>query len=631
MGYRNRVLGYRAHRSWFYPLRLLRRRPAAMLSGAAVLFCLFSLVTLSLLMAEGVYLQDIANGQYGRYYGVLYRLNHRQHRILMEMAPSLEAEFTVIPVYAELEDIDSTEKLAGVTLLTEQTADWYALSAGEGRLPGAGEILLPDWLAKKEPYYRMGQTCSFFFHGEDGVGGRTGISITRELTYTGTAAANDRNLPYAFVTPETAEDILSAAEGQILYDVYFTTPLPSDYAAALVIDALLPALDWPELCTDPRDDWDGIQQRYDALSRRIRYRDFINYNLLDLLNREYMDDPMFFFLILPVILAAALGGAGLLRNETETHLREYGLLKAAGAGNGVLYRTLYGEAALMLGLVILPVLAVTIGIAGPYLRQTEAMLAAQGIAHRFSLPAGNLAAVFLYVLVLTCLFLYLHARRLFTGIPADLLRHTTADDTPEVRLSAWQVLDAPDPVRYMVKVLMKRERKRRMYDAFTQSFLMGVCGYMLVSMLQGGEGMEALYAVYLYGAYLLLAVLGAFSEIRRQKREYALLRQCGAADGTVWRKVRWTQFYATLQGMGVTLALFGVLFLLPVFMSGWIFEGTPVARFLLSSVYLKGVIFSGLAALVLQLGNLGIGQLVMIVPVRRMLNRSILDDLRHVE
>ncbi|MBQ8640712.1 MAG: hypothetical protein IJ480_00715 [Clostridia bacterium] len=616
---------------WYYPMRLLRRRPVTICSGAAVLFCLFSLVTLSLLLAESAYLDAIASGGSGQHYGVLYRLNRRQVLTLQDMAPDLEAECTVIPVYAWLEDIETEESLAGVVPLTAEIVEWYALDSTDGSLPDTGEILLPPQIAAVEPYYRLGQDCSFFFHGEDPLGERTGMSVTRRLLYSGTASANDTDLPYVFVSVDTARDILSAVGGDILYDVYFTTPLPSDYAAALVIDALLPALDWPAGDGDPREESGVLQRRYTSESRRIRYRDFINYELLDLLNREYMDDPLFFFTILPVILAAALGCAGILRDETENHIGEYGLLKASGAGTGVLYGSLYAEAALMLGLAVVPVLGSTLAIAAPYLRHTEEMLAAQGISYRYGLPLGNLVTVLLYILLLTCLFLWLQTRRLFSGVPAALLRRTPADDTPEVRISAWQALNAADPVRYMVKTLFRRERRRRMHSAFTQSFLMGVCGYMLV-LLSAGGGMEGLYAAYLYGAYILLVVLSAFQELRRNRREYALLRQWGTSDKTIWRRVRWVQFYAALQGMGVTLCLFAALFCLPPwFMSGWIFQGSPLALFLLSYEYQSGVIFSCLAAFLLQLGNIVIGQLAMIVPIRRMLRRSILDDLRHEE
>ncbi len=618
----------RGRRFWFYPLRLLKRRPVTLLSGAAVLFCLFSLVSLSLFLAEGSYLSAIAEGNAGRHYAVFYRLTRSQYLTLTDMAPALEAEFTTVPVYAQLEDIESKKSLCGVTVLTRSAADWYALSAGEGTLPDDGEILLPGWLAAKEPYYRLGRECHFFFHKAEDTGE---LSVTRPLRYAGTAAANDNALPYAFVTQETAEDILSAAEGEILYDVYFTTPIPSDYACAQIIDTLLPAMDWPVEDGDPRETYDDdIQRRYKSESRRIRYQDFVNYNLLDLLNREYMDDPLFFFMILPVILAAALGASGLLRDDVEEHLGEYGLLKASGAGTGTLYGTLYTEALLMLALASPPVLVSTFLIARPYLNRVEAMLLSGGISHRFGLPVGNLVTVFLYILLLTCLFVFLHARRLFPAVPTALLRHTAAEDTPEVRISAWEALNAADPVRYMVKTVLGRERKRRLHGAFTHAFLMGVCGYMIVLQLYGGAA-EGLYIVWLYGAYLLLAVLGAFGEIRQNRREYALLRQWGTPDEVILRKARLTQFYAAKQGLLVMVGMFAVLFLLPVFLSGWIFTGTPLSRFLLSPPYTAGVIFSCLAAVLLQLGNFAIGQLVITFPIRRMLQRGILDDLRRVE
>lgn len=53
-----------------------------------------------------------------------------------------------------------------------------------------------------------------------------------------------------------------------------------------------------------------------------------------------------------------------------------------------------------------------LAIARPYLRQTHDLLTAVGISHRFGLPVGNLVTVFLYILVLTCLFLWLRAREL---------------------------------------------------------------------------------------------------------------------------------------------------------------------------------------------------------------------------
>lgn len=615
-------------RLWFYPLRQLRRRPVTLLSGAAVVFCLFSLVSLSLFLAESAYLQDIVDGSAGKHYAVLYHLNRKQAATLTDMAPALEAEFTIIPVYARLEDIETRKALCGVTVLTQTAADWYALSAESGRMPKDEEILLPGWLTAKEPYYRTGQECHFFFHSAADTADPQ--SVTRPLLCAGTASANYSDLPYAFVTQETAEKILSDAEGEIVYDVYFTTPLPSDYACALVIDELLPALDWPVEDGDPRETYrDGIQRRYTSESRRVRYGDFVNYSLLDLLNREYMDDPLFFFMILPVILAAALGASGLLRDDVEDHLSEYGLLKASGAGLRTLYGTLYTEVFLMLALAAPPVLLSTLAIALPYLRQTEAMLAAAGITQHFPLPAGNLLTVFLYILLLTCLFVFLHARRLFPALPIALLKHTAASDTPEVRVSAWEALTAADPVRAMVKTVLQRERKRRLHGAFTHAFLMGVCGYMIVLMADGAAG--GLYALYLYGAYLLLSVIGTYGELRQNRREYALLRQWGTPDSTLRRKVRLTQFYTTLQGMGVMLVLFAVLFFLPVFLSGWVFAGSPAARFLQSSLYLTGVFFSCLAAVLLQLCNFAIGQLTVILPMRRMLSRSILDGLRHTE
>ncbi|MBR4961963.1 MAG: ABC transporter permease [Clostridia bacterium] len=615
------------HQLWFYPTRMLRRRPAVFLSCAAVLFCLFSLVSLSLFLAEGTWLQDIAAGNTGRYYAVLRNLDRGQMLTLTEMAPTLDAEYTAVPVYAHLEDIESRRALCGVTVLTGEVIEWYALDAGEGQMPKAGEILLPAWLSAKESYYRLGQTCHFFFH--DAGKTEAELSVTRPLRFTGTAAANDTDLPYTFVTQETAEDILSAAEGEITYDVYFTTPIPSDYACALLIDTLLPALDWPADDGDPRERYtDDIQRRYRSESRRIRYQDFVNYDLLDLLNREYMDDPLFFFMILPVILAAALGTSTILLDDMEDHLHEYGLLKASGAGMKTLYGTLYTEAFLTLAAAAPAVLLSTFAIARPWLRQTHELLTAGGIAHRFGLPVGNLVTVFLYILLLTCLFLWLRARRLLTAVPGNLLKHTTADDTPEVRISAWEALNSPDPVRYMVKTVLHRERKRRRKGAFTQAFLMGVCGYMIVLQFTGGGGMEALYAVYLYGAYLILSVLGAFGELRQNRREYALLRQWGAPDAVVRRKAMLTRFYDTLQGLYVMGILFGILFILPALLSGWIFTGTPVSRFLLSTAYTKGVVFSALAAALLQIGNFGIGQLAMVIPVRRMLARNILEDLR---
>lgn len=609
---------------WFYPLRQLRHRPVTVLSGAAVLFCLLSMLTLSLILSESGYIAAVTESGTGTHYGVVYRLNREQYLAFLELRDTWEGEFLTVPVYARMEDVETEEGILSLAVLSEETADWYAMDTA----PGTGEILLPSRIVESDSYYIPGTERSCFFHGQNSKGEKAGDAITRSLTVTESEKCNDQNLPYAFVTQDMAKEILSAAGGEITYDLYFTTPHPSDLAAAQIIDRLHSQL---HLRTGIEGD-PFSQTLHPGQTRRIIYQDYINYPLLDLLNREYMDDPSFFFLLLPTILAASFAMAGHLRDNLEDHPGEYGILKASGAGKKTLYGSLYASALLLVLLALPPVLLSVSGIAGMYMDAVNRTLAEQGIRYRFGLPVGNLVTVCLYVLGFTCILTFLVTRRLLSAHPSALLRRVPVENIPDVQMSAWQALNRRDPVGYMVNVQFRRERKRRLYHAFTDSLLMGVCGYMVVTLAVRTGGMiELLYGLYLYGAWLLLMILTAFGEVRQQKRELAILRQCGTSDRTIRRKLRWIQFYSTLSGMGVTVGLFTFLFALPYLLPGMVFNGTPMIEFLLSPAYQFGLLFSLGAALVLETGNLFLGQLVMMIPVQRTLRRGILADLQGTE
>ena len=609
---------------WFYPLRQLRHRPVTVLSGAAVLFCLLSMLTLSLILSESGYIAAVTESGTGTHYGVVYRLNREQYLAFLELRDTWEGEFLTVPVYARMEDVETEEGILSLAVLSEESADWYTIET----VPGAGEILLPSRITETDPYYIPGTERNCFFHGQNSKGEQAGNAITRPLTVTESDTCNDRNLPYAFVTQDMAEEILSAAGGEVTYDLYFTTTRPSDLAAAQIIDRL-----HSQLHLRPGIEGDPFSQTlHPGQTRRIIYRDYINYPLLDLLNREYMDDPSFFFLLLPTILAASFAMAGHLRDNLEDHPGEYGILKASGGGKKTLYGSLYASALLLVLLALPPVLLSVSGIAGVYMDAVNRTLAEQGIRYRFGLPVGNLVTVCLYVLGFTCILTFLVTRRLLSAHPSALLRRVPVENIPDVQMSAWQALNRRDPVGYMVKVQFRRERKRRLYHAFTDSLLMGVCGYMVVTLAVRTGGMiELLYGLYLYGAWLLLMILTAFGEVRQQKRELAILRQCGTSDRTIRRKLRQIQLCTTLLGMGVTVGVFAFLFALPYLLSGWVFNGTPMLRFLLSDAYQFPLLFSLGAALVLETGNLFLGQLVMMIPVQRMLRRGILADLQGTE
>ncbi len=611
---------------WFYPLRQLRYRPVTMLSGAAVLFCLLSMLTLSLILSESGHIAAVTESGTGTHYGVVYRLTREQYLSFLELRDTSfpEGEFLTVPVYARMEDIETEEGILSLAVLSEETADWYAMD----RTPGTGEILLPSRIVESDSYYIPGTERSCFFHGQNSRGEKAGDAITRSLTVTESEKCNDQNLPYAFVTQDMAKEILSAAGGEITYDLYFTTTRPSDLAAAQIIDRL-----HSQLHLRPGIEGDPFSQTLqEGRTRRIIYRDYINYPLLDLLNREYMDDPSFFFLLLPTILAASFAMAEHLRDNLEDHPGEYGILKASGGGKKTLYGSLYASALLVVLLALPPVLLSVSGIAGMYMDAVNRTLAEQGIRYRFGLPVGNLVTVCLYVLGFTCVLLYLLTRRTLSAHPSALLRRVPVENIPDVQMSAWQALNRRDPVGYMVNVQFRRERKRRLYHAFTDSLLMGVCGYMVMTLAGNpGMGMELLYALYLYGAWLLLMVLAAFGEVRQQKRELAILRQCGTPDSTIRRKLRRLQLCTTLSGMGITVGLFAFLLALPYLLPGMVFNGTPMIEFLLSPTYQFGLLFSLGAALVLETGNLFLGQLVMLIPVQRMLRRGILADLQGTE
>ncbi len=638
--------------SFHYGRTILRHRPSTLLSGALLLFCLLSMVTLSLLFAENTYLTTLVEADTGKHYGVLYRLDSREYEILCHSMEEIEAAFTVVPVYGYLEDIESEKAVLGVTVLTGALRAWYGLD-WQGTLTD-NHILLPPSLPEREPYYRGMVSRSFFFHGENTYGSRVEggketvetISITRELTILDTVDTCDRALPYAFVTATTAEDILSATGGDILYDVYFTTPIASDYAVAQVVDTLLHAIDRDERENDTDKIREGLRQytgdpvwsgrrqvRYASDTRQIMYMEFIHYELLDLLNREYMDDPMFFLLILPVILASAFAMAGFLRDDTEKHMDEYGLLKASGTGIKTMYGMVYAQSLLMLLLAMPPVLLGTAVIAGLYDNATAVLFREKGVSYAFPMPWGNLLLVCLYVLLLTCFLIWLRHKKLFAHTPASLLGGHMTTDKPEVRIgSALEVLDSPDPVKHMAKVRFRRGLWHRVGQTLPTALVMGVCGYMFFTLLFAGTGgvMDVICIVYLGGAWLLLSVQSAVREVENSRREFAILRQCGTAEETIWHHLCTTRRYETYLCMVVTAGIFLSLFILPVVLGGWVFAGTPMYRFLSAPAYVPGVLISCGISILLQVCDLFLGKLVMVLPMKQMFTGGVMDDLRRM-
>ncbi len=631
------------HSKWTYPNGILKHRWKTIANGALLLFCLLSLVTLSLLFAENTYLTTLADAKTGKHHGVLYRLTGREYAVLLDNMDKIDAAFTVVPVYGFLEDIESEKPLLGITVLTEQMVKWYALT-WDGTLTDDG-ILLPPSLPEREPYYRGNVSRSFFFHGEDSYGNRTDgtggtgsdaarNTIARELTILDTLESCDDTLPYAFVTVDTAEDILSATSGTLLYDVYFTTPHTSDYAAALVVDTLVKLLDRDSVVTDTdkirevmrRDtgdpQWQGRRQvRYDSYSRQIRYMDFIHYELLALLGREYMDDPVFFFLMLPAIIAAAFAMSGFLRDDTTAHMDEYGLLKASGTGAKTLYGMVYAQALWMLVLALPVVLLGTAIFAALYDNATAALFRpVTGMTYAFPMPWGNLFLICLYVFLLTCFLIWLYHRRLFAHTPTSLLTGHITLDQPEIRTDrAAAALTSADPIGMMAKVLFRRERRQRILETIPTAFVMGACGFLFGTMLLSGTGgiMGMVGILYLCGAWLLLSVQGVLRDVEQNRRTFAILQQCGTAETTIWHHWKTTRRQKMFLCMKLTGGMFGILFLLPVLLGGWIFGGTPLYRFLSSPAYVTMVVLSCGISILLLLCDMGLG-LVMMKWMKRM-------------
>lgn len=629
---------------WMYALCSLRRRPFTWLSGAAVLFCLLTVLTLSLFLSESTYLTEQMNVRYGAHYGVLYRLDSIQYRTFVQNQDALGemgmTDVLVVPVYGCMEDVESEERLLFVTVLTESLTDWFRLSytdAEETQVRvGKTDILLPEenlylpdgW----NTYYTEGAKRSYFFHGQDHDGNTVTDPITRPLT-THYVTSNMADLPYALVSLDTAEEILRTAGGELTYDVYFRTEYASDYAVAQILDALLPALHWPDGDVTYKD---RFVQRLGTNNevRRIYYQDFINYDLLDMVSREYMYDSSFFFLLLPTIVAAAFAVSGILRDEIEEHRKEYGILKASGASPFTLYVNIGVMALCMIALALVPTFGVVFLVGKEWIISMSGLFAEAGIPITWGIPYGNLCKVYLYVLLGTVLLVWLRTRKWFRDTPACLLWQPATDNSLEVSTSAWQVLNAKDPVGAMVKVQFRRERKRRLYTAFTNALLMSVCGYMLSMVLTDASSLQGitsgLYAAFLYGTYLLLLILTACSEVRQSRREFAILQQCGTSEKTLRHRMLCMQRRAAWMGVGITVVLFLAL-LLPVVLSGWVWGDTAALHYLQSASYLLGVGRAAGIAVILEIGNVWLGQFVIRIPMKRMEKRGILSALRSVE
>ena len=138
---------------WFYPLRQLRHRPVTVLSGAAVLFCLLSMLTLSLILSESGHIAAVTESGTGTHYGVVYRLTREQYLAFLELRDTWEGEFLTVPVYARMEDVETEEGILSLAVLSEETADWYAMDTA----PGTGEILLPSRIVESDSYYIPGR------------------------------------------------------------------------------------------------------------------------------------------------------------------------------------------------------------------------------------------------------------------------------------------------------------------------------------------------------------------------------------------------------------------------------------------------------------------------------------------
>lgn len=85
------------------------------------------------------------------------------------------------------------------------------------------------------------------------------------------------------------------------------------------------------------------------------------------------------------------------------------------------------------------------------------------------------------------------------------------------------------------------------------------------------------------------------------------------------------------MGIGITVVLFLVLLLLPVVLSGWVWSDTAALHYMQSASYLLGVGRAAGVAVILEIGNVWLGQLVIRIPMKRMEKRGILSALRSVE
>lgn len=466
-------------RRWFFlPIRqVFRRKRTSMVMGLFAFFLLF-VVCLSLLLAECTYLSSLGSDFTGQHYAAFYDLSESEYRTFCTLDVIRKTEVFAVPVYAVVEEIENTEPSLYVTVYTDEAKAYFGLrtdaflpvdsaAAADSASPVvslSGSCLMPEWVYRRENYYRLGAENAIFLHGTTGV-----HTIMREMHLAGVCASNNRHLRYLFVGEKDALLWQRDTGSAIRYDVYIRTKNPSDYLLAQIID---------EVCTNTG--WQNPEQPVlrESKIRREKYGSIINYDYLDLVNHDICSEPAFFTTVLPVLTAAACILAVLLRADTEEHIAEYMVAKSYGAGN----RVLIGMVWVRLFFLELFVTPFVIGAASLvslwYLRMYNRELNAYDLPLSFGIPIGAIIYVLLLFFAITAVLLYIVLHKTLCADPADMSEVLYKGKVPNVRQTAAHIMDTNDPVRYMTLVEVHREKYRILRYAVVFALLTGVCAYI---------------------------------------------------------------------------------------------------------------------------------------------------------
>ena len=364
-------------------------------------------------------------------------------------------------------DATAPGKLA---VLDEETQERFNIRWLWGHAPEDGEIAVSRQFFEAYGWLEADTVCDLWF--------KAGEMTYQPLKLAGIYIANDKTMPYVFVSKHTAAAIDRETGAHPKYDSFFTVDYVSDRFVAKIVDRLYRSFTLgPTEEQAPKE----VSEKFYLYNRYIRtYKDYINPSVTGsvIINAGLFDvrgsAMPSVTLTLPVIVVAALILASFMRHWTAANAPEFGVLGAIGATRRNLCTIAAGQVLLIALISSPPVILFSILITKLYINAYNAATLGTGLV--FFLPWGNFIEVALWFAVLSCVFTYLGIAQMTREEPYILMTGSYRGKMPFVRTSSLVLSKIRDKVARLALI----ETMRQIRGDVVQILVTGIVSVVIV-------------------------------------------------------------------------------------------------------------------------------------------------------